>query len=367
VSELENALRKALAKGDASNPAFRERVYRAAASAMERKIAESGDISLEAEAERKQQLSEAVARIEADFPQAADEPAPPVEAEPSTPAPEDVLPVVRGDTRGPVADVPELKAEPRESAVGSADAPLVDRGPRPKPEKSAKTAQKKDSPKRRAPFALLLSAIVLLGLLVIGGWWAATTGLFMSAEERDTSVPNPPLRLENESFEGTAPSGSSSAPARISGSPDEQGWITLFDPSDPTTLTLSGAASATIDGDPSGAFAVIVSPDAASTIGVDVPPGTLRTLAGKVAQFSIVARSEDDAPTEMSVTCGFAELGDCGRLRFSATQSDNEFLFRIELPDTSVSGAGRLNITTDLDNSGKAVKLSSVRVRELGP
>ena len=213
----------------------------------------------------------------------------------------------------------------------------------------------------------MLSLVVLFGLLALGGWWVAATGALQSAAERDTSVPNPPLRLDNEDFEGSRATGSRYAPALLSTQSADDGWITLFQPGDPTTLSLEGGASASIDEDNTGRFARLVSPDREGVIGIDIPAGTLRALAGKPVQFSIAARADKDMPTQMSVTCDFAELGDCGRLRFNIGLSDSEFLFAVPLPVGSASTAGRIRLNTDLENTGKAIILSSVRVREIRP
>lgn len=256
---------------------------------------------------------------------------------------------------------PRLHADPRPARKHSEDEfPAIGRSDR-----AAEPAA------RRAPFALMLSVVVLLAMVVVGGWWVFSTGAFQSAAERDTSVPNPPAQLQSENYLAGPPEDQSrsSGPARIQAAGEaDTGWVTLFNPSDPTTLSLEGNANAAIDSDPFGAFARIVSPDTSSTVSVDVPQGTLEALAGKTAQFSIVARADDGAETQMSVTCDLAEYGDCGRLRFAVIASDNEFLFRVDLPEgVRPSGPGRLIFLTDLDNTGKAVKLSAVRVRELQP
>lgn len=356
ASELETALKHALAKGEASNPAFRQRVYRAAVEALERTLAAQTDADPEQVADQKRRLADAIRAAESAYQQ----------------------PAAKG-TEPEVAPVsPEVSAEPRSAAPGPEVALRAE--PRPetrgaRPERSLGDDMRIEAPergdrqqrRRRAPFAKLLTGAVVLALIVVGAWWVITTGAFQSAEERDTSVPNPPVKLENESFQGTRDPGTSTAPERLPVDADrDAGWITLFQPADPTTLSLVGNASATIESDATSQFARIVSPDAASPVVVDIPPGTLQALAGRTAQFSIVARSDDNAPTQMSVTCDLAGVGDCGRLRFSVTQNDNEFLFRVDLPAGASSvGSGSLSIVTDIEEQGRAVKLSDVRVREL--
>ena len=362
VSDLQSALRNTLSKGDATDPAFRQRVYRAAMDALERATASEPDP--QRRSDQKQRMIAVIREMEASYrrspaaPERARGPraevAPPV----STGARSNgAAPRMRSEPK--LRADPQLRAEPRAQAAASSDGfPSIGRDDR------AVAA-----PRRRAPFAMMLSIVVLVALFGAGGWWVYSTGAFQSTAERDTSVPNPPLELQNENFDGSrdrADAAPSSGPARIAAAgADDGNWVTLFKPSDPTTLTLVGDASATIDGDPFGQFARIVSPNSESAIGVDIPPGTLEALGGKTAQFSIIARADDDQETQMSVTCDLAEYGNCGRLRFDVIASDNEFLFSVDLPQgVRVTGPGRLMIVTDISNAGKAVKLSNVRVRE---
>lgn len=362
VSDLQSALRNTLSKGDATDPAFRQRVYRAAMDALERATGSESDP--QRRSEQKQRLIAVIRDMEASYrrPPAAQERARGSQAGVAPPVSTGVrrnsaAPRMRSEPK--LRAEPQLRAEPRSQAAAPADEfPSIGRDDR------AVAASR-----RRAPFAMMLSIVVLLALLGVGAWWVYSTGAFQSTRERDTSVPNPPLELQNESFDGSrnrADATPSSGPARIAAAgADDGNWVTLFKPSDPTTLTLVGDAAAAIDGDPFGQFARIVSPNSESAIGVDIPPGTLESLGGKTAQFSIVARADDDQETQMSVTCDLAEYGNCGRLRFDVIASDNEFLFSVDLPqDVRVTGPGRLMIVTDISNAGKAVKLSNVRVRE---
>ena len=352
MNDLETALRNALARGDASNPAFRQRVYRASVDALERALAAQPGADTAKASEQKRRLADAIRSAETGFQAAAR----------AAPAP--VSPDVRPESRAAASVAPEaaspvagLRAEPRAPRRETAeDMPAVERDERPGGRR-----------RRRAPFAMLFTTAVAVAVLGTGIWWVLTTGAWKSLAERDTSVPNPPLQLQNESFAGGGDTGSAAAPARLpSADGRDEGWITLFQPSDPTTVSLGGSASATIEDDAASQFARIVSPDTRSAISIDVPPGTLQALAGKTVQFSIVARADDNAATQMSVTCDLAEAGDCGRWRFQTTQNDNEFLFSVDLPaGVSVTHAGSISIVTDIENKGRAVKLLGVRLREL--
>ena len=60
--------------------------------------------------------------------------------------------------------------------------------------------------KRRKPrklFSRLLVWCVFIAFIGMGAWWAYTSGLFLTAAERDTGVANPPASTEPEDFDGT--------------------------------------------------------------------------------------------------------------------------------------------------------------------
>ncbi|QKV19376.1 hypothetical protein [Oricola thermophila] len=348
-NELEIALKNALARGEASNPAFRQRVYRAAVNALERTLASQPDADAAHVAEQKRRLAEAIRAAEAAF----------AEPAPAAPASPEVQPEPRAETRGPEVS---LQAEPR--AERRDEAPR-EAGVEPEPRIEAPDREERPGTRRRAPFAKMLTGVIVLAVIVMGAWWIVSTGAFRSAAERDTSVPNPPLQLENESFRGNPDAKTSSGPAHLPElAASDEGWIVLFRPDDPTTVSLVGNASAVIESDAVGQFARIVSPDTESPVLIDIPSGVMQTLAGRTAQFSIIARSDVNAPTQISVTCDIAGQGDCGRRRFSVTQNDGEFLFAAEIP-SGATGTGTVSIVTDISDGGRAVKLSGVRVREL--
>ena len=193
-NELEIALKNALAKGEASNPAFRQRVYRAAVDALERTLATQPDADAEHIADQKRRLAEAIRAAEAAYRKPAPQPQKSAPAAPGSAgqvSPE-VRPEPRATTSGPEV---ALRAEPREQAPRSAA---------PDGEARIDAPQRGDrqQTRRRAPFARFLAGTVVLALVVIGAWWIITTGAFQSAAERDTSVPNPPLELGKRELPG---------------------------------------------------------------------------------------------------------------------------------------------------------------------
>ena len=68
--------------------------------------------------------------------------------------------------------------------------------------------------------------------------------------------------------------------------------------------------------------------------------GILQQLAGKKAVFDIVAAADKGSPTQISVLCGFAGLGDCGRKRYQIDDATSDNLFQIEFPAGAPQGAG---------------------------
>ena len=369
MSNLETALRKALQKGDAHD----------------------GEATPEKMRDQTSRLSDAIETIERELAEAARqaqasgaEPvpqAPPVQAEPRSepvatadrqtltdappPAGANVTPRVEPDLRSasaprtPAVDAgaPHLHVEPRQDAASemSGDGP----------QRVASSGPSGPFRFRRGPFATVFLAIVLIALLFAGLWWVMQTDAFVSQQARDTSVPNPPVQLGEDAFAGRDPD-TATAPARVSDADADggEGWIVLFTPSDPTVLTLVGGAQTSIESDPFGDFARLSTTGAESAVLIDVPVGTLQRLAGSAVQISVRARTDDGQASQISVTCDFGPLGDCGRRRFDVNQSEAEFLFRADLLDGATPSApGSLEIRPDFEGGERAINLLSVRIR----
>jgi hypothetical protein len=115
--------------------------------------------------------------------------------------------------------------------------------------------------------------------------------------------------------------------------------------------------------DDSGNFIRIRSSASGSAIIFDVGQGILERIAGKKAAFDIVARaSEEGKDTQISVTCSFGELGDCGRKRYAVGHERNEYLFDVQFPDKHPGAAGTIAINSDFDKQGKSVDIYEIRV-----
>jgi hypothetical protein len=400
VSNLEAALRRALAKGDVSDPAFRKRVYTAAANAMERSVNASPTAGPDDLVERRKALAGAITRLEAEItgevPQVDETPQPDPVARTGAidqsaidapmPSP-DFAAEPAGTGHAPFPSVAGKRASPDRSSSASnamraepimADAPSsrsaraqtpphhLSVEPRERPEQAR---NRRAGPKRvrPRPFAIMLAVTVALAGILAFIVWTWSTGAFQSAEQRDTSVPNPTPRLEAED----SPGGGGRAPALAAeGTPEEQaaaeGWITIFTPSDPTSLGLARGAEASIKSDPFGDYARLVTPSPTAEIQIDVPVGTLIDLQGRPVQINVVARADDGNPTEMSVTCDFGPLGDCGRRRFIVNQAPSEYLFRVDLPEASgLNRDGVIKLRADINDNERPLNLLAVRIREV--
>ncbi|MEM0900928.1 MAG: hypothetical protein AAGI92_13365, partial [Pseudomonadota bacterium] len=362
----------------AADPAFRKRIYLAAANSLDRSGRDEASLialrkqmaavisTLEEEVTGKRLVTEAA---EASRPDPLAAPEPTVAADPVVTdgaARRNTAQVKPTSEVGGKRPTPAVQM-PRQPAGGSpAPALRVE----PKQETVAKSvgvsAERKPviEPKKR-PFSFMLASTVGIAILVAGGIFAFSTGAFQSAEERDTSIPNPPTRLEQES----SANGIQRAPALASQSTSEgmaeaEGWVTIFTPADPTVLNLVGGAQASLKSDPFGDFAQLQTAAQDAFVELDVPLGVLLQMQGQTVQVNLIARSDDGNPTEMSVTCDFGELGDCGRRRFLVGQSPAEYLFRLNMPEVrELEQGGKLMIRADIKDYSRPVNLLAVRIR----
>ena len=83
--------------------------------------------------------------------------------------------------------------------------------------------------------------------------------------------------------------------------------------------------------------------------------------------FDIVARTGDGPETQMSVSCDFDALGDCGRNRYIVGSQRSEFLLQVDIPAGTPAGAGAIEIQSDAANGGKAVEILQIRVSAGAP
>lgn len=354
---IERAIRTALEKGDAGDAGFRERVYRQAFAALDKALKSNPGLTVEGAIKRRQALQAKVAEIEHGFlapvaPRATGAGAP--ELGGATRSADGPSPSVELDTGPELGHRGDLAvAAPRldpvlERSADPGEAPALGIEERPVPTR------------RRRGFAWLFVAATLLAAVGIGAWWAVDTGLFRSAAERDTSVPNPPTTLEEESFDPQQ--GSTPPPlSEQAGAAEDRDWISIFEPADAAGVTAAGGAVAEIAQEDGEAYLHVVSPGAENAVLFDVGQGALETLAGRKAVFVISARAEEGRGTQISVECNFGELGDCGRRRYEVGYERADYLFEIELPNRPPGSEGTIAITSDFEGQGRAVDIYEIR------
>lgn len=333
MESIERAIRNAFAKAEAHNPAARQRIYEAAWGAHERALATNAALNDGQKAQRRQKLKDAISRIEREFLPRQDT-AP--QREPSSDTLGSADPVLgrAAFEAGPALDTadirPTLKKSRRSAGEGY----------------EASATHRSRTKKRRSPFysygipALVLVVAVMIGYSLYNSFADFTRGS------------SSPLHADG-----------SIAPVMEGEDPEGRRWINIFTPQEATRMSVQGRGQAEIMREGNSSFVRIQSLGVGDTITFDVGEGVLNQLAGKKATFDIVARSEGEGTTQMSVSCNFAALGDCGRRRYDIRDTIGDFLFDVTFPaDQTVGGGGTITINSDLSGQGKPVDIYAIRV-----
>ncbi|MBY5890974.1 regulator [Rhizobium leguminosarum] len=391
MSGLETAIRTALENSDRDNPEVRARIYQSARQALEAGLRKQDITDTEVVAHHRHRLESTIHAIEGEErdrlhprQRPPEVPVPPVVEMPAPPVHQAQVdefdgPMVSGETRAP--DVAPNRGD--ESSLddvhaGSADhlaaAPVGEerlaRGQRAtnmdfRPERAAGRR------KPRKFFSRLLVWCVLLAFIGIGAWWAHTSGLLMTAAERDTSVANPPASTQPEDFTGNDDSAGNAAshtdqPVTI----DPQNsfsadWIPLFKPEDADKIQ-SGPRARTekiVENDGPAVRLISERGTADGNISISVPPSVLQQLAGKSSTIALTLQSTTDEPTQITVECNFQTLGNCARHRFNVTREKSDALLQVKF-DRSLApnSPGTLTINSDLDGKARGINLFAIRI-----
>lgn len=379
MDPIEQAIRNAFTKGDPEDRAFRERVYRSASAALEKALQANASITPEAAARRRKSLLAVVTSIESEFVPAVEPAAPSVSpvvappvAAPSAPMREPAAldippPAPAAARREEPSFFPESsRAEPPVSSDPAPDWPAAQRAERPalarEPRQASAepAARYEEKPKRGrsrwGSIAGLLSFLIIVGLAV---WIAAEVGLFAP---RDSGQPQASGPAASDGGSGT-----DGAPRRPGEDQALENWIVVFSPDDPTTVAAAAGAKAEVV-DAGGDKAIrIASGQSGAVVRFDIGQGTLERITGKHAVFDIVARTGDGPETQMSVSCDFGALGDCGRNRYIVGSQRTEFLLQVDVPAGTPAGAGAIEIQSDVEDGGKAVEILQIRVSATTP
>ncbi|MFP1632833.1 hypothetical protein ACLB6G_13955 [Zhengella sp. ZM62] len=361
MDPIEKAIRAALEKGDASDPKHRERVYLSALSALERSLKSGPDIPAETAARRRDALRQRIRAIETEFrPAIEPEPEPVPEPEAGPPV-EPAVPPVREPGAGVHAAAPPVGIDTPQGTARETDFVSqlrVDRrddGLESAPGDDPGSVERR--PRRRRPFARLLTVSLLLVFVGIGAWWLYSSQALVPLSVRDGAVPNPPARLNEDEFSPAAPDG-----GRLGEVPQGGSWITIFTPDDPTTVSAPSGTTVDIAGEGRDK-ALRITPSAPDSAAVfDLGEGVLAQLAGRRVTFDVNAAAPEGESTQMSIRCNLAELGDCGRKRFDVEASRRDFLFEVELPDRQPGSFGSISLTPDISQGRVPVDIFGIRV-----
>ncbi|MGO6833569.1 regulator [Rhizobium ruizarguesonis] len=395
MSGLETAIRTALENSDRDNPEVRARIYQSARQALEAGLRKQDITDTEVVAHHRHRLESTIHAIEGEErdrlhprQRPPEVPVPPVVEMPAPPvrrgdvADIDSLidsPVPVGETRTPeVAFSRGDESSLDDVHAGNADhlaaAPVGEerlaRGQRAtnmdfRPERAAGRR------KPRKFFSRLLVWCVLLAFIGIGAWWAHTSGLLMTAAERDTSVANPPASTQPEDFTGNDDSAGNAAshtdqPVTI----DPQNsfsadWIPLFKPEDADKIQSGPRARTEKIAENDGPAVRLISESgtADGNISISVPPSVLQQLAGKSSTIALTLQSTTDEPTQITVECNFQTLGNCARHRFTVTREKSDALLQVKF-DRSLApnSPGTLTINSDLDGKARGINLFAIRI-----
>lgn len=344
MDSIEKAIRTALAKGDPGDRTFREKVYRSAFGALDRAITASPNMTEAIAARRRQTLLAAITAIETEFvPAKAAGPEQQSAPVPQT-APQNIQPSV-----SPAA--PPVMASERQRPGEKIAVPTLDGERRPADARKYTDARKykeraeprKERSRRRRGLLALLGLVVIAA--IGAAWWFAGGGAGLQL----TSRPGRPAGQESQP----------PAPGNIA---VLEGWVDIFTPSDPTSVAAPGDSRAEVMEDEEGQFLRIQSGTSNSPVLFDIGQGALEQMAGGRAVFNIDARGADGQATQIAIECSLADLGDCGRKRYDAGATREEYLFDIDLPATQPESGGVITINPDFEGAGRALDIFGIRV-----
>ncbi len=404
MNGLETAIRNALERSDRTNAETRARIYQSARQALESGLRKQNINDAETVAHQRHRLEALIHAIEQEersrLVDAVSPPEPPMRpaaAEAPAPAPVSAPPVASPMTASPRAEprFGEPAPQPR-SPAHTGEGLAVSRDHRAEPsideperrpsieevdqaiEVRAEAPIRPRKP-RRGVYSRLFALSILFATLGMGAWWVYSTGLLLSESERDTSVPNPPPRAEEEDFTGAEPAAqpagqpTADEPAETTAEPrtlDTQSgfsdsWLQVFEPKQISAIRARGNALVDVVSASDGTAVQVTSrsPDDDGSAEITVPTEVLQEMAGRTSTIALTLQSADDKPVQISVSCDFGRLGDCARHRFTVNAERSDVLFRVSFDRTMAPGtAGHLLLNADLGGTGRGVNLYSVRI-----
>jgi hypothetical protein len=219
-------------------------------------------------------------------------------------------------------------------------------------------AHKSAAAEPRRGWAFLFILTTLLAFFIMALWIAFSTG---ALKVRSAAEAPPAETVTVAPADQPAPAVDAAAPAPVA-----DDWLMIFRPDNPGDLVVDPTIKADIKGQ--GPLARLRIEPAPSTTGdaavvFSIGQGILQQVAGKKAVFDIVAAADKGKPTQISVLCDFAGLGDCGRKRYQIDDATSDNLFQIEFPAGTPEGAGEFILNPDVDGKGRALEIYAIKVR----
>jgi hypothetical protein len=208
----------------------------------------------------------------------------------------------------------------------------------------------------------------------MGAWWVKTSGLLLTASQRDTSVRNPPPSVQPQDYNGdddnnaddSTDSGSNAGLATID--PQDRfsdEWIQILGPTDAPKAKSGAQAKIENANENEGPTVRLTSqsPGPSGNVSVPVPSAVLQKVTGGRATVAMTLQSTSDTPTQITVECDFGTLGGCGRHRFDVTRQKSDALFQLRFSKPLPADAtGNLVFNSDVDGKATGVNIYAIRV-----
>lgn len=385
---MEAAIRGALDRAGSPDATMRARIYQSARQALSRSLERQGLTDPDLMRDQSARLEQLIAHVEAEWakpqvrspqPTVPDVETPRTTLPPAAPVVEPAVtaarhdPVVSGERRDPgFGDQPVGQPSFTPTAPGADDGLTIEphrtephAAPNPARAGGAKPApvRTKTRPKRSGLHLVsrLFSAAVIMSFFAMGIWWVIASGAFQSAEQRDTSVPNPPPTVDEEDFDTAAPRQLNPG-AGFTGE-----WKTAFTPTQQDgEIVTSARAQAEFAGAGENRVLRIVSTagDGAGEVRIPINAAVLTDAAKQDSVVALTVKSVGEEPTQIYVRCDFPGLGDCGRRRFDVGTAVSDVLFDLEFDGAATpSGAGYIIINSDITGTGHGIDIHAVRIR----
>lgn len=376
-------IRDTLKKQGNPTPERRAAIYQSSRQALERMLAKNEALPEQVRVAQREKLELAIAEIEAEFRSAPTQTPAPIVPSPiaptnptvaaappipsrQPPAPRSAKPVTPPPAPAAVAPTvvtprPEATRAPEIKDAGSLSSVSASRA------RPTKFAGAEEQPLRleeypdsydgtilqeRRPYAKMLLWTIILVAIAIAIWWAITFGPALLRSQFDGSVPNPSATIESGSFNPDSP----------------DGWVTIFAPDvNPENIVTGDSAAAELIRKDGRTIARIASNagNTSNVVRIKIPRGVMVPLQGKAATLELILRAPNSEAQQFTIFCQFAELGNCGRKRFTVGKRQENFIFDVLVNDTVLPEGtdAFIAINTDISLKGAAIDLYSIRVR----